>query len=160
MLPPDGGLSASQEAGIPHGNGVHADVRTSPEENVRGTFSQQENTQEKSPYRGKAEPAVAEPAPTPRERRKGKQTPPEGITALKKTDDPFVRSRWELGLIWDFTQDQPPPTQWFLTLGGNDGERWTHWRRMKRIVREALAAKQDSDREEDPPVQGNGFTQH
>ena len=134
VCPPSArGFSASQEAGIPHGNGVHADVRTSPEETVGGTVSLQENTQ------GKAEPAVAEPAPAPRERRKSRQTPPEGIAALKNSDDMLVRELASLGERHDFTLEQRPtePYVW-LMLGHNDEERRTIWRRMRRLARVAV----------------------
>jgi len=139
--PSNGSFWAPQEGAIPHRNGVHADVGTSPAENVGGTFSLQENTQ------GKAEPAVAEPA-APKEVRKNKQTPPEGIAALKKSDDDWVRELASMGELHDFTEEQRPTDKYvWMSLGWNDEERRRIWRRMCRIAREAVNEQKRRDAE-------------
>lgn len=101
------------------------------------------------------------PPPTFNDRKQGSQTPPEGIEALENSDDRIVKRLSPWAYRWDFTEKAPPPTAIWLPLGGDDQERERYWKRMRRIAREAVGAKQDPDLDADPPARSkSGFTQH
>lgn len=143
-------LIDTPDSPIQQGNPTMPKGHTYPDQKAPLQGKQQGN-KETVPLGGTAKKDELSLTPPSKKRRKeSNPTPPEGIEALKRSDDRFVRSRWELGLEWDFTQEQRPPIQMFLSLGNSEDERWKYFKRMKRIVREAVSAERDPDLDDDP----------